>query len=123
MVVAVNMARVIWCVVLLVLVACGDCGVHVKRVRRGYNSGYGDSSSGYGRGSDERDASVSEESGGCSSGGGYGRGYNSNGGRELAYNRDGRPTSDTRGGRSFIKSTASAAASASSYTLNQKNAV
>ncbi|XP_059058416.1 uncharacterized protein LOC131851870 [Achroia grisella] len=88
-----------------------------RRLRRGYNnSGYG---GGYTRGSDERDASTSNESGnGCSSE----NTRNYSGSRELAYNRDGRQSNDNaRGTRSFAKASASAVASSFSQNLKTKN--
>ncbi|XP_026759246.2 uncharacterized protein LOC113518487 [Galleria mellonella] len=111
------MAKVALILTLVVLWSMAISAIPGKRIRRGYNnSGYG---GGYGRGSDERDASNSNESSnGCSSE----NNRNYSGSRETAYNRNGRQYNDNaRGTRSFTKASASAAASSFSQNLKTNN--
>ncbi|KAL0901904.1 hypothetical protein ABMA27_007052 [Loxostege sticticalis] len=112
------MARALLLAVFAVLVV----GLSARgiRVRRGYNnSGYGTSGYGRGSGSDERDASVSQDGNGCNGGGDNGRGYGNSGSHELAY-KNGRSSEHIRGGRSYAHSSASASASSTALNQNKK---
>ncbi|XP_028031607.1 uncharacterized protein LOC114244089 [Bombyx mandarina] len=107
---------------LLLAIVLSALSASGMRIRRGFNnSGYSrGGGSGYGRESNERDASVSiENNNDC--GDEEEKGFNESGSRELAYNRQGYGSNENRrGGRSFSKATASASASATSYNSDHK---